>query len=137
MMRAIKLRNSISSFLGGSDRPQSSGWLNAEIDLHKYAPGSWIEQLAARKTRFKFDKVIAVSTTGFAKGASEFAESQGISLRTVQRIADIATDFNIQEIRFYANQIMIGPTDMKVTNPALADIDILGNAKFKFVGEAY
>lgn len=32
------------------------------------APGSWIEQLATRKTRFKFDKVIAVSTTGFAKG---------------------------------------------------------------------
>ena len=99
------------------------------------APGSWIEQLATRKTRFKFDKVIAVSTTGFAKGIVGFADSQGISLRSVDRIADIATDFNIQEIRYYAHQVTIGPTDMKVTNPVLAAVDILGNAKFKLPEE--
>ena len=33
------------------------------------APGSWIEQLVGRRDRFKFNKVIAVSTTGFAEGA--------------------------------------------------------------------
>lgn len=49
-------------------------------------PGSWIEQLAARKTRFNFDKVIAVSTTGFAKGISEYAERQGVNLRPPWRI---------------------------------------------------
>lgn len=47
------------------------------------APASWIEQLVGRRERFNFDKVIAVSTTGFSKGASEFAKSRGIDIRTV------------------------------------------------------
>lgn len=37
------------------------------------APGSWIEQLVGRRARFGFNKVTAVSTTGFAAGAEEFA----------------------------------------------------------------
>jgi hypothetical protein len=45
------------------------------------APGSWIEQLVGRRSRFGFSKVTAVSTTGFAAGASEFARQQGIELR--------------------------------------------------------
>jgi hypothetical protein len=100
------------------------------------APGSWLEQLAGRKRRFKFDKVIAVSTTGFAPGAWQFAESEGISLRSVQRIADIGSDFNIQEIKYYAHQVTIGPTDMKLTNPTLAGIDIVRDAKFKLTAES-
>ena len=99
------------------------------------APGSWVEQLVARKARFNFDKVIAVSTTGFARGTSDYAETNGISLRTVQKMTDIATDFNIQEIKYYAHQVTIGPTDMQVTNPDLADVDILGNAQFKVIEE--
>ncbi len=47
------------------------------------APGSWIEQLVGRRNRFGFDKVIAVSTTGFAPGAEEFANKTGIEVRTV------------------------------------------------------
>jgi hypothetical protein len=47
------------------------------------APGSWIEQLVGRKTRFGFNKVSAVSTTGFTAGAIEFARTAGIELRTV------------------------------------------------------
>jgi len=100
------------------------------------APGSWIEQLASRKTRFNFDKVIAVSTTGFAEGISDYAESQGVVLRTVQRLSDIASDFNIEEIRHYANQVTIGPTNMSVSNPALVGIDILNHAKLKLSGES-
>ena len=50
------------------------------------APGSWIEQLVGRRDRFKFNKVTAVSTTGFAAGAKEFAESRGIELREVRSI---------------------------------------------------
>ncbi len=50
------------------------------------AAGAWIEQLVGRRTRFHFDKVMAVSTTGFAPGASEFAREQGIELRTVTRL---------------------------------------------------
>lgn len=51
------------------------------------APGSWIEQLVGRRTRFGFNKVTAVSTTGFAAGATEFALAQGIELREVKNLA--------------------------------------------------
>ncbi|HEY4363603.1 MAG TPA: restriction endonuclease [Bryobacteraceae bacterium] len=51
------------------------------------APGSWIEQLVGRRTRFGFNKVTAVSTTGFAPGAVDFARSQGIELREVAALS--------------------------------------------------
>lgn len=50
------------------------------------APGSWIEQLVGRRSRFGFNKVTAVSTTGFAEGAQEFAKQQGIDLRLVESL---------------------------------------------------
>ncbi len=51
------------------------------------APGSWIEQLVGRRTRFGFNKVTAVSTTGFTAGAIEFASQQGIELREVASVS--------------------------------------------------
>jgi hypothetical protein len=51
------------------------------------APGQWIEQLIGRRGRFNFDKVMAVSTSGFAQGAIECAERFGIALRAVDEIA--------------------------------------------------
>jgi len=51
------------------------------------APGSWIEQLVGRRARFGFNKVTAVSTTGFAKGASDFAKLQGVEIREVTALA--------------------------------------------------
>lgn len=50
------------------------------------APGSWIEQLVGRRSRFDFNKVTAVSTTGFASGAKVFAKQQGIELRVVEAL---------------------------------------------------
>ncbi|MDQ8023378.1 MAG: hypothetical protein REI94_16185 [Moraxellaceae bacterium] len=50
------------------------------------APGSWIEQLVGRRDRFGFNKVTAVSTTGFATGAADYARRAGIELREVQSI---------------------------------------------------
>ena len=47
------------------------------------APGAWIEQLVGRRDRFGFNKVIAVSTTGFADTAKQYAEVAGIEIRTV------------------------------------------------------
>ncbi|MGB5276969.1 MAG: hypothetical protein WBP02_07330 [Gammaproteobacteria bacterium] len=47
------------------------------------APGTWIEQLVGRRDRFNFNKVIAVSTTGFAPGAEEYATQAGIEIRNV------------------------------------------------------
>ena len=49
------------------------------------APGSWIEQLVGRRNRFKFDKVIAVSSTGFADSAVEYARDSGIEIRSVTK----------------------------------------------------
>lgn len=48
------------------------------------SPGSWIEQLAGRRSRFKFDKVMAVSTTGFSPSAKDAAQSLHIELRNFQ-----------------------------------------------------
>jgi len=50
------------------------------------APGSWIEQLVGRRVRFGFNKITAVSTTGFPHGATEFAQAQGIELREVEAL---------------------------------------------------
>lgn len=50
------------------------------------APGSWIEQLVGRRSRFGFNKVTAVSTTGFAEGARDFAKQRGIELRSVEAL---------------------------------------------------
>ena len=56
------------------------------------APGSWIEQLVGRRVRFGFNKVTAVSTTGFAAGAEDFANREGIELRHVESLS--AEDFS-------------------------------------------
>ncbi len=50
------------------------------------APGSWIEQLVGRRDRFGFSKVTAVSTTGFAAGAADYARRAGIELREVANL---------------------------------------------------
>jgi hypothetical protein len=51
------------------------------------APGSWIEQLVGRRTRFNLNKVTAVSTTGFVAGVHEFAQAQAIELREVKALS--------------------------------------------------
>lgn len=51
------------------------------------APGSWVEQLYGRRARFGFNKVTAVSTTGFAAGAIDFAQKGDIELREVRSLS--------------------------------------------------
>lgn len=48
------------------------------------APASWIEQLMGRRIAHEFDKVTAVSTTGFATGAQSLAKIHEIELREVR-----------------------------------------------------
>lgn len=48
--------------------------------------GDWIEQLIGRRGRFQFNKVTAVSTTGFSVGAKECAARNGIELREVRAV---------------------------------------------------
>lgn len=50
------------------------------------APGSWIEQLVGRRDRFGFHKVTAVSTSGFAKPAVDYAQESGIEIREVRSL---------------------------------------------------
>jgi hypothetical protein len=42
------------------------------------ASGQWIEQLIGRRQRFNFDKVMAVSTTGFPKERSSARSASGL-----------------------------------------------------------
>ena len=52
------------------------------------APVGWIEQLFGRKQRLKLSAVVAVSTTGFAPGAVEFAKQENIPLRSVEDLTE-------------------------------------------------
>ena len=70
------------------------------------APASWIEQLVGRRDRFNFTQVTAVSTTGFAKPAVDFACAKGIELRTVECLApeDVASWFGPDWLDVIENQ---------------------------------
>jgi hypothetical protein len=58
----------------------------AQVKALRAGTGDWIEQLVGRKDRFLFNKVTAVSTTGFTEGAREFAKERGIELREVRSL---------------------------------------------------
>lgn len=49
-------------------------------------PGSWIQQLAGRRQAYEFDKVTAVSTSGFSPGAVRDAELLNVELRTISPV---------------------------------------------------
>jgi hypothetical protein len=85
------------------------------------APGAWIEQLLGRKLRFNFDQVIAVSTTGFAEGAKEFADKAGIILRTVRKVDDIGSDFRVRGMAHVAVLVkVLGPISVKLIDSSAA-----------------
>lgn len=104
------------------------------------APGSWIEQLAGRKARFNFQQVIAVSTTGFAKGVKDFAERSGITLRTVNKITDISSDFRVKGFEYIAQEVrVVGPIEVKTADPDDSHDSVqflLPNIRFKLAGES-
>lgn len=64
------------------------------------APISWIEQLFARRDRLNFNKVTAVSTTGFSSAAITYAQEKGIELRTIKEITreEIEDWFLVEEM---------------------------------------
>lgn len=64
------------------------------------APTSWIEQLVGRRDHFGFNKVTAVSSTGFAGEATNYARESGIELRTVAdiRAEDVVSWLGLQHI---------------------------------------
>jgi hypothetical protein len=95
------------------------------------APGSWIEQLVGRRSRFGFNKVTAVSTTGFAAGAAEFARSEGIEIREVKALAPdefadwlLMRDFLFTERRtkLHHASILIDPNEDEQKREELAKV---------------
>lgn len=62
----------------------------------------WIEELIGRRASLRADAMIAVSASGFTKGAIKKAEAHGIILRTLNTLSE-------QEIRSWGK-----PTDVQV-----------------------
>jgi hypothetical protein len=82
------------------------------------APVSWIEQLVGRRERFQFDRVFAVSTTGFSSAAKDFAKTKNVILRTVTRINEIKSDFMIQNLSMHFQGMeFAGPIDLQTADP--------------------
>lgn len=78
-------------------------WLIECRDRRSDGPqsGYWIEQLVGRQSRFNFNKVTAVSTTGFSAGAKKFAQERNIDLREVKSLSpeDFSDWLKITEIK--------------------------------------
>jgi hypothetical protein len=73
------------------------------------APAQWIEQLVGRRSRFNFNKVTAVSTTGFAPGAVSYADDEGIELRVVESLSpsQLSKWLHISEISSVTRDIVL------------------------------
>jgi hypothetical protein len=98
---------------------------------HGAAPGAWIEQLVGRRMRFGFNKVTAVSTTGFAAGAVDFAKQQGIELREVASLdpSEFKDWLHITEMRQIRRvtdlkhaTIFLSPTELDDLKQAAMDV---------------
>ena len=98
---------------------------------HGAAPGAWIEQLVGRRTRFGFNKVTAVSTTGFAAGAVDYAKQQGIELREVASLdpSEFKDWLHITEMRQIRRvtdlkhaTIFLSPSELEDVKQAAMDV---------------
>jgi hypothetical protein len=79
--------------------------------------------LDARRRRFNIDKVFAVSTTGFAPGAIEFAKHAGIVLRSVTSTSEIGNDWGTIGFRLKMPRIELsGYLDCQVKGQELFNI---------------
>jgi hypothetical protein len=101
------------------------------------APASWIEQLVGRRERFGFDKVFAISTTGFSKAASDFAKAKGLVLRTVSRLTDIKDDFKLRGMVYQFEEVSFaGQGQLETDNPSDNRIVDIRRPMFKRPQEA-
>jgi hypothetical protein len=82
------------------------------------APISWIEQLVGRRARLNFDRVFAVSTTGFSSAATDYAKTSNVILRTVTRLRDIGSDFMLQSVTHHIESMeFAGPIAVQPADP--------------------
>ena len=82
------------------------------------APSSWIQQLSGRRELFDFDKVIAVSTTGFSPGARKSARKLRVTLREVTSLEEISSEFGTFEWRLRSTNVLLR---------GIVDFDFPGN----------
>ena len=80
------------------------------------APASWIEQLVGRRSRFGFNKVTAVSTTGFSDGAAEFARTAGIEIREVKELSpdEFSSWLQLRELSFSNRMAMLDHASIEI-----------------------
>jgi hypothetical protein len=91
------------------------------------APGSWIEQLVGRCQRFGFNKVTAVSTTGFSPSATEYAKKTGIDLRVVSNLSpnDIIEWFPLTHFKIFNKKARLEAYDFSLYEETSENIEIL------------
>lgn len=100
------------------------------------APASWLQQLIGRRVQFHFDRVFAVSTTGFSNGAKRLAAREHIYLRTVSKIEDIEADFKMREFAIFSDSIeAVEELAAKPREPRDIEIIDLTNPLFRLVGD--
>ena len=73
------------------------------------APASWIEQLVGRRARFRYDKVMAVSTTGFSSGAKQLAREMAIDTRLIECLEpkEFSSWLSAQDLRQYIQTVRL------------------------------
>lgn len=100
------------------------------------APASWIEQLVGRRSLFKFDKIMAVSTTGFSEGAIHHAKAAGIELREVGGVApEMAKWLSARDIRSHEYRHELIRAEMFIDPSESAERMDAANASLK--GKVY
>lgn len=102
------------------------------------APGSWIEQLVGRRARYGFNKVTAVSATGFSPSARHCARQEGIDLREVQslefndfsswlttpqKISSVRHHIRLLEAKITAKAESAQPTESSISETVVSIID--------------
>jgi hypothetical protein len=103
------------------------------------APASWIQQLAGRRRLFDFDKIVAVSTTGFSRGATDAARKLNVTLRTVISTTEISQQFGKIEFRMQQMRLSI-PSDAKIgfaleDFPMVQSLGFVNDPEIRYKGE--
>ena len=103
---------------------------HVECRFHKASQDvKWIEELIGRRASLKADAMIAVSASGFTKGAIKKAEAHGIILRTLhtlseQEIKDWGRVTDVEVIYYEFTDTVIAfriPADAKIRGPLISD----------------
>lgn len=82
------------------------------------APSEWVQQLAGRQALFNFNKITAVSTTGFSPAAIEAAKKLDVELRevTATTATDLLSWLRTSEVELVQNNVRLGDIAIVLDN---------------------